>query len=93
MIEDEIMLILKSIDAKLNRVTLKEKTFLNITEAAEYTGYKIPTLHQYHSDGKIKAFKPGGKSLRFRPSDLDDFMKTGESKTIDQILKSNGYKN
>jgi excisionase family DNA binding protein len=89
---EQILKKLEQLEAKLNRITLQEKKFLDIKEAAEYSGYSVDTLRKYHSSGKIKATKPGGKNLRFTPEDLSAFLASNESKTIDQILKENGYK-
>lgn len=44
--------------------------WLNITEAAEYTGYSIRTIERYVATGRLPAYV-AVRALRFKTEDLD----------------------
>jgi excisionase family DNA binding protein len=50
-------------------MTAQEK-LLNITEAASLLGLKRKTLYNLVHQRRIPYYKPLGKALRFKPSDL-----------------------
>ena len=67
------MLIEENIGEKLNDILdilISKKPFLNIEEASVLTGFNISYLRQLNYANKITAYKPLGKHLYFRTSDL-----------------------
>jgi len=46
---------------------------LNVEQAADFLGLKTSTVYNLVFYGKLKAYKPGGKRLLFRISDLEAY--------------------
>jgi excisionase family DNA binding protein len=65
---------------------------LTVQEAAEFLGLKPSYVYNLVHFGKLAAYKPGGKTLRFKQSDLEaytyrnrraaDFELTEQAETI-----------
>jgi excisionase family DNA binding protein len=51
----------------------RNKRYLDIEEAAEYLDLSVSWLYKLTSARKIPFYKPG-RSLRFKPEDLDEWM-------------------
>lgn len=68
-----------------------EKTeLLNIKEAAVYLKMAYGTLYRKHAKGEIKGYKNGG--LKFKISDLDDYLLGKASRTVEEITnEANDY--
>ncbi|WP_171595842.1 helix-turn-helix domain-containing protein [Marinifilum caeruleilacunae] len=62
------------------------KRILVLKEAAEYIQMPVPTFREYLARNEIKGAKIG-KSWRFFPEDLDEFVKKYLRKTNDEIDK------
>jgi excisionase family DNA binding protein len=52
-------------------------------EAAEHVGQSIPTLRKWRREGKGPAYLRIGRSIRYRPSDLDAFLTRHRVETRD----------
>jgi excisionase family DNA binding protein len=63
-----------------------QQEYLNAKQAAEYLGISLPTLYKYSSEGSITLIKKT-KQLRFRKSDLDQWLNEGNKRSIRQIEK------
>jgi excisionase family DNA binding protein len=61
------------------RVTgkISEGQLLRPTEVAEMLAVKLTTVYQWAYERRLKSIKLGG-SLRFRQSDIEAFIKSGE---------------
>jgi|GEM_PF-961477 len=70
--------------ANLPTSTDTSKKILVLREAAEYIQMPVPTFREYLARNEIKGAKIG-KSWRFFPEDLDDFVKKHLRKTNDEI--------
>jgi excisionase family DNA binding protein len=46
---------------------------LNVEQAADFLGLKTSTVYNLVFYGKLKAYKPGGKRLLFKVSDLEKY--------------------
>lgn len=64
----------------------QSKKILMLKQAAEYIQMPVPTFREYLARNEIKGAKIG-KSWRFFPEDLDDFVKKHLRKTNDEIEK------
>lgn len=53
---------------------LTEKNILNFKEAVEYSGFKKSTLYKLTSAGRIPHYKPTGKLIFFKRTELDEFL-------------------
>lgn len=71
---------------------LKDKTIFTMNDFVEYSGMSKGHLYHLVRDRKIKCYKPGGKMLFFKKSDIDAFLLSGEQMTADEIeIKANTY--
>ena len=52
------------------------KKWLSISEASEYLGLKVSTIYHYTHKKRIPCYKVG-RILRFKTSELDDFIESG----------------
>jgi excisionase family DNA binding protein len=72
-------------------MTEKEKP-LNVQGAAGFLGVKPATVYNLVFYGKLTAYKPGGKMLLFKVSDLEKYAYGnkvgGHSERADTILKT-----
>jgi putative excisionase len=62
-----------------------EKTFLNFREVLEYTGFSKSYLYKLTSGQILPCYKPGGKLLYFRRSDIDAYLLSNRRASIDEI--------
>ncbi|WP_367615713.1 helix-turn-helix domain-containing protein [Pontibacter liquoris] len=79
----------------VRELNVLENPFLNFKQAIEYLGF-IPesTLREWTSTRKITSYRPG-KQVRYRKSDLDEFMKRYIKKSnyvIKDEIHTNSYK-
>lgn len=58
---------------------------MSITEVADYTGLKISYLYQLTSKRKLAHYKPMGKLLFFKKSEVDDFFFSSKRKSLTEI--------
>ena len=65
-------------------MTQQDTIWLDFSEAANYLRIKKSHLYQLTKRKALKFFKPTGKNVFFRKSDLDEFMLSGEVKPDSQ---------
>jgi len=65
---------LNDIEDKLNQLILIKKDVLNLKEASEYLKIKESYMYKYTMNNTIKCFRPNGKKIYFKRSDLDNWM-------------------
>lgn len=80
--ENEIVERLERIESLL--IEHKEKP-LTLEEAAEYLDISTSYLYKLTSAGKIQHFKPAGKRLYFRRSDLNDYLLQNRVKSQEEV--------
>lgn len=56
-----------------------------IQEAADYLDISKAHLYKLTSTGRIPHFKPGGKRIYIYRSDLDEYIRSGRVKTVEQL--------
>lgn len=64
---------------------LSQKNALNTKEASAYTGMSANTLECYRSRGLGPKFVKYARAVRYRVSDLDDFMGTAVRSTSEVV--------
>jgi excisionase family DNA binding protein len=74
--------ILVEIKEILLRQTAFNKNILTSKEAAFYLGVSLPTIYYLTSTCKISHYKPSGKLIYFKKSDLDNFLKQNKVEGI-----------
>jgi len=60
---------------------------LTLPEAAAYVGLSKSTLYRMTSQGEIAYFKPSGKKIYFKKSDLDTYLFRNRSMPREEIRK------
>ena len=69
------------IQNSISKLSIAVKTILSTDEAAEFLNMKPSYLYKLTSDKKITFFKPQGKLIYFRKSDLEAFLLRNESQS------------
>lgn len=69
---------IKLIDDKLNQLILIKKDVLSLKEACEYLSISESHMYKYTMNNSIICFRPNGKKIYFKRSDLDNWMLTNK---------------
>jgi len=69
---------LNEIEGKLNQLILIKKDVLTLKEACEYLGISESHMYKYTMNNSIICFRPNGKKIYFKRSDLDNWMLTNK---------------
>jgi len=64
---------------------MMERKFLTLEEASDYLGLKKSTLYLYTHKRVIPFYKPRGRKVYFKISDLNNFLEQGRVKTQEEI--------
>lgn len=67
------------------------KDILTFKEAANYCGFKESYFYQLTSKKQIPFYKPRGKKIFFKISELQDWLLRGKSESVD-ALEQNAIK-
>ena len=67
-----------------------EKTILNFSELAAYTGLSKSYLYKLSSAGKLPAYKPFGKCLFFEKASIDTWLLQNPIINNDELEKRAG---
>ena len=67
-------LIISKLDSIEDLLKSKSEQILTFPQALDYLGASKSFLYKLTSKRKIKHFKPNGKKIYFRKSDLDDWL-------------------
>ncbi|WP_409485128.1 excisionase family DNA-binding protein [Arsenicicoccus dermatophilus] len=54
-----------------NATTAPRPRYMTLQEAAIDTGFTVKTLRRWISDGRLPAYRFGGRVIRVRPEDVD----------------------
>lgn len=70
--------------SKLMELSFK-KQYLNVVEASVYTGFTPKYIYQLVHRAEIPFYKPTGRKLFFKIEDLDEWISTSKSKSVNEI--------
>ncbi|MEM7039137.1 MAG: helix-turn-helix domain-containing protein [Bacteroidota bacterium] len=76
---------LQTILAKLEAMEKGQKTLLDLDECAEYSGYSKSYLYKLTSLSQIPHYKPGGKKIFFKRSEIDAWLLRNPVKTQEEL--------
>jgi excisionase family DNA binding protein len=62
-----------------------KKKFLSVVEAATYTGFSPKYIYQLVHRSEIPCYKPTGRKLFFKVSDLDEWIYISKCKSVNEI--------
>ncbi|MDB5258564.1 MAG: binding domain protein excisionase family [Chitinophagaceae bacterium] len=65
---------LERIEASVRSLLVGHKQVLNIQEASEYLGISTSHLYKHTSNNNIPFFRPQGKRIYFKRSELDEWL-------------------
>lgn len=93
---DELLLRLEKIEKLLLSQNLMQKEVLNFNEACDYLELSQSHLYKLTSSGAVPHYKPNGKKIYFKRSELDEWVlghRTAtseeiESQVMDNLVKS-----
>ena len=69
----------------LEENALLKKEILTFEEASKYVGLSKSNLYKRTSLNQIPFYKPGGKLIYFRRTDLDNYMLSNRQSTVDEV--------
>lgn len=72
----------------IENLSAQQKEYLNIKEAAKYLSVSESTLYKISSSRKIVFYKPNGKIILFKKTDLDLFIEQGRKKSYQELSDS-----
>lgn len=79
---------LDRIEKLLNHQSIYLKEILTAEEVAKYTNYKKSHVYKLTSGNKIPHYKPGGKKLYFRRSEIDEWLLKNKIQTEEELQEA-----
>ena len=76
---------LVNIERKLDIQAQEAKNILTLEEVAEYTHLSKSYVYKLTSKGDIPYYKPNGKQLYFKRTEIDEWLLTNRNKTNQEI--------
>ena len=76
---------LANIERKLDIQAQEAKNILTLEEVAEYTNLSKSYVYKLTSKGDIPYYKPNGKQLYFKRTEIDEWLLTNRNKTNQEI--------
>ncbi len=76
---------LTNIERKLDIQAQEAKNILTLEEVAEYTHLSKSYVYKLTSKGYISYYKPNGKQLYFKRTEIDEWLLTNRNKTNQEI--------
>jgi excisionase family DNA binding protein len=70
---------------KLQRKEISGYDYINSNELAELLGESIKTIYARVHKREIPYYKPGGKLLLFKLSEIKDWVKSGKHESIEEL--------
>lgn len=84
---DEILKRLEDLHKLIESQGINSKEVLNMNEACKYLELSISHLYKMTSAGMIPFYKPNGKKLYFKKSELDTWLLRNRSEVIDLSIQ------
>lgn len=69
----------------LERINQGAKTILTLEEVAKYTNYSKSYIYKLTSKREIPCYKPNGKQLYFKRTEIDEWLLTNRKMTNKEI--------
>lgn len=76
---------LEKIEELILQQSLQEKTLFNIDELVIYAGFSKLYIYKLTSQNKIPFYKPNGKHIFFKKTEIDEWLLNNRQSTIDEI--------
>ena len=82
---DEVLLRLDRIEKLILNQNLLQKDVLNFNETCDYLELSHSHLYKLTSTGAISHYKPNGKKIYFKRSELDEWVLRNRAATTEEI--------
>lgn len=82
---DAVLLEILELKKLIQEQGLLKKDVLNFNEAAQYLELSHSHLYKQTSSGEIPFYKPNGKKLYFKRTELDEWLLRNRSTTSEEI--------
>lgn len=82
---DEILNRLENLRGLIESQGINQKEVLNMVEASKYLELSVSHLYKLTSAGSIPFYKPNGKKLYFKRTELDAWLLRNRSASKDEI--------
>ena len=79
---------LSEITKRLDQQTLLKKSIFTFEEACQYIGISTSFCYKLTSTNKIPFYRPTGKLIFFKRTDLDEWLLRNRQSTVDEIENS-----
>lgn len=76
---------IQELNSKIEQLLHQDEKPMSFAEAAEYLDISKSHLYKMTSKSQIKFFKPNGKKIYFRKSDLNNWLFRNESSTEKEL--------
>jgi excisionase family DNA binding protein len=86
---DQILNRLEDLYKLIESQGINNKEVLNMNEACKYLELSISHLYKLTSGGMIPFYKPSGKKLYFKKSELDSWLLRNRCATMEEIENDN----
>jgi excisionase family DNA binding protein len=86
---DEILKSLEELKKLVENQTVNNKEVLNMVEASKYLELSLSHLYKLTCAGLIPFYKPTGKKLYFKRSELDAWLLRNRCATVQEIENDN----
>ena len=67
----------------LENLSIQGKEYLNVEQASAYLSISKSSLYKLTSSNTVKHYKPNGKVLLFKKSDLNEYIESSYVETIE----------
>ena len=86
--KEELIFAIQELDEKISNLSLSTKEILNFEEAVTYLSVSRSFLYKLTSGAEIPHYKPSGKLIYFKKSELDNWIFKSKVKSKEEILEN-----
>lgn len=85
---DEILTLIEKLDDYIKQNHQTDEKYLDVTQLAEYLNKKKSQIYKMTHKRVINYYKPGGKKIYFKKSDIDNWIEQNKIKSKKEIEES-----
>ena len=86
--KEELIFAIQELDEKISNLSLSTKEILNFEEAVTYLSVSRSYLYKLTSGAEIPHYKPSGKLIYFKKSELDNWIFKSKVKSKEETLEN-----
>ena len=85
---ENILMKLEDLHNLVEEQNLLTKDYLDLKETSNYLSLSESALYKMTSRNEIPFYKPGGKKIYFKRSELNDWIETGKVESISGVVEN-----